>query len=105
MQKLQPYEGLALRVQRGGISADGILKLISMIVPPEAVLNEISLEQEAASLTLKGVVGGNKNNADRVLSGFMHNIESSPFLTQPQIIASQGDGKTNTFEIKCNLAY
>lgn len=103
MQKLEPLESLVSKIQKDRMPVSGLLKLISSALPPQAILEELFLDQDSHSLTLKVVISGDRNNANRVLAMLMKNIKASPFFIEPQLLTSKQEEESGIFEIRCNF--
>jgi hypothetical protein len=113
LQNLLPVDALKGRInlkeklidsiQKGTVPADGILKLISVLVPPEIILEELWLYQFEHDLTLRGAVIAGENAVEPILISFMQQLEKSLFITEASLVFSEKKSGTQKFEIKCQL--
>ena len=87
----------------GQVPVDGLLKVLSQIVPVDVILDSLSLDQSRHTLILKGVVLKGGQLAEAVLTGFMQEIEKSDFFTEASLLASEKTGAVQRFEIRCDL--
>lgn len=103
-EKANQRENLLNKIQIKGVPVDGLLKLISTLVPDDIILAELFLERGRGNLVLKGVVAASEDIAESVLTEFMERIESSSFFAEASLLSSNKIGTAQGFEIKCDLA-
>ena len=83
---------------------EGILKVLSNIVPREIFLDELILDQASHEIILRGVVSGG-GQPETILTPFIGYIEASPFFTDATLVSSREKDGTHEFEIRCDLAH
>ena len=83
--------------------ADGILKILSLLVPRDIVLQGLSLEDHRLILT--GTVTAGEDVAETVLIEFMQKLEESSFFIEATLLASRKTASAQEFEIKCDLIH
>jgi Tfp pilus assembly protein PilN len=103
-EKVDVRENLVAKIQKNKVPADGLLKLISVLLPNNIILEEMLLDENSRSLVLNGVVSATTDTAETVLSTFMNKIETSPFFTEATLVSSKDSGGVHEFQIKCDLA-
>lgn len=97
-------ENLINLIRRGKVPAEGLLKLISAIVPSSIILDEFSLDQSTHIMRLRGIVVLGGDSAAQALADFINALGNSKFIHEANLISSgEAQGK-NTFEIECILA-
>lgn len=104
-QNIDVREDFLSTIRKGRVPVDGLLKLISTLIPENIVLDELALNQKAHNLTLRGAIFGAEQVADLALTEFMEDIEASSFFTEASLTSSEKVGKSRKFEIKCDLVY
>jgi type IV pilus assembly protein PilM len=104
-QKIDLREALISKIEKNRVSVESLLKVLSNIVPREIFLEELSLDQAAHAIVLKGVVSGGGVSPESVLTPFIGQIEASPFFTEATLISSKEKDGTLEFEIRCDLAH
>jgi len=102
-RKISTKEGLIRKIQEQKVPADGLLRLIGVLIPKGIALNELLLDQDGHTLTLRGEVLGAGNRAGDAITGFMKTIESSSFFTEAGLVSSRNAAGVQKFEIKCDL--
>jgi hypothetical protein len=80
-----------------------LLKLISVLAPKEVVLNELTVNQPARLLILKGIIFDSANNAETVLTDFMKRLEDSSFILDSNLVSSRRSADIQQFEINCSF--
>ncbi|OGX27839.1 MAG: hypothetical protein A2705_05075 [Omnitrophica WOR_2 bacterium RIFCSPHIGHO2_01_FULL_52_10] len=103
--KIQLKEDLVEKIREKRTPVAGVLKVISVFVPPELVLEELSLDQGRHDLTLKGTISAVENVAEEILINFMQRLESSPFFDEVGLVSSQRAEPVQKFEISVELGY
>ncbi|MFH1360211.1 MAG: pilus assembly protein PilM [Candidatus Omnitrophota bacterium] len=103
-QKIALKQEAINKIQMDRIPANGLLKTVSVLVPAEIILNEISFQQSGHSLSLKGTLISGGTQSETALTHFMEELEASSFLTEASLISSKRVGDGMEFEIKCDLA-
>lgn len=103
--KISLRQGLVDKIQKDRVPIEGLLRLISAKVRREIVLEELIFNQSSYSLILKGAVLLSSDVAQPVLTGFMQELEASPFFTEVTLISSRGIGQEQKFEMRCDLAH
>jgi type IV pilus assembly protein PilM len=97
-------EGLIDRIHAGRVPAAGLLKLISAVIPPNIILNELSFDQSGHLMLLQGVVTLSRDSVEKVLMDFIKDLENSGFVHEANLVNSKEDQGINSFQIRCNLA-
>jgi len=97
-------EDLINTIHLGKVPSDGLLKLISAVIPPTIILDEFSFDQPSRVMWLKGVVILGGDSVEKVLTGFMSDLEASKFIHEASLISSKEEQGIDNFEIKCELA-
>ncbi len=95
------------RMQKGRVSADGLLKLIASQIPNNIILNELNLDQQNHTVILNGTVSGVGNNTESILTDFIGRLQSSQnFISEASLVFTRKTGETQDqeFQIKCDLA-
>ncbi|MCF7908235.1 MAG: pilus assembly protein PilM [Candidatus Omnitrophica bacterium] len=103
-QGILAREALVNQLQIGKVPADGLLKLLSVLVPDEVILDQVSFNQERSNLTLRGHVLASGELSETVLSKFMQRLESSAFFIEAGLTSSKKEGSIQKFELACELA-
>lgn len=101
--KIQLREDLVEKIQGKTVPVAGVLKVLSVLVPPEIVLDELSLDQGKHDLTLKGTISAVENIAEGILINFMQQLELSPFFDEVSLVSSQRTETVQKFEILVEL--
>jgi type IV pilus assembly protein PilM len=104
-QRVNPLENLVYTIQKDKVPTDGLLKLISTLLPGNIILDELILDQDSHNLILKGRVSGRQDNTESVLSKFIEKIEASSFFIKATLVSSKKIGEVQEFEIKCELTH
>ena len=102
-QKIDLQQELIDRIQEDKTPADGILKILSLLVPRDIVLQGLSLEDHRLILT--GTVTAGEDVAETVLIEFMQKLEESSFFIEATLLASRKTASAQEFEIKCDLIH
>ena len=103
-QKIDSREALISKIENGKASVDGLLKVLSNLVPREIFLEELSLDQASGEIILKGIVSGG-GPPESILTPFIGQIEASSFFTDATLISSREKDGTHEFEIRCDLTH
>jgi len=93
------------QLRLGRIPTEGLLKLISAMVPGEVMLDELYLEQESHKLFLKGAISAKDQIIEKILTMFMEKMEASSFFREATLASSVKNEGTQQFEIRCDLAF
>jgi len=101
--RLNARKVLMRQIQNEQVPVDGLLKTIAVLTPSEVVLDHLAVDQYDDSLVINGTVLANENVAGAILSGYMQQLEASPFFNEASLISSERDGMNQNFEIKCDL--
>ncbi len=104
-EKVWAKEGLISDLRGSRAPVEGILKTLSMVTPPDIVLDALTFHPKEHRLILKGVVLGARDVAEAALADFMKALEGSPFFMDAVFISSQRTGISYNFEIKCDVAH
>lgn len=104
-QQILEKEELIRKLERQKVPPDGLLKLISSLIPPEIILDELSFDQRDDKVILKGYVAAREDMAESLLTHFMEQMESSPFFTEATLVSLTNKNKNfyQPFEIGCHL--
>lgn len=102
-QRIDLRDGLICRIQKDQIPVQGILKLVSALIPPEIILNELIFDRPSHGLTLKGIVSAGKDNVETVLTNFIQRLESSLVIVEARLVFSKTAEEAQQFEIECKL--
>lgn len=103
-KRVREREDLENKIEGGRVPMEGVLKAISILIPPEITLDALEFDPGQYSLLLSGTVSA-AIAAESVLSSFMGGIEKSPFFTEATFLSSQRTGSTYKFEIKCDVSH
>ena len=102
---IEEKEALVAELRAAKIPADGLLRLISSIVPPEVMLDELYLDQTGHKLTIKGTITAKEQIVEKVLTLFMEKMERSPFFIEATLASSVRGQDGQIFEIRGDLAH
>ena len=103
-EEITSREDLIDKIQQGKVPADGLLKVMSALTPPEIVLNDMSFDQGSHTLTIRGILTGSEDSTDPVLTNYMGRLEASSFFEDTVLVSSQRLGMLQEFEIRCDIA-
>jgi len=103
-EAVEEKEALVSELRKGKIPANGLLKLISTMIPPEITLDELYLDQHAHKLSLKGTITAREQITEQVLTMFMEKMETSPYFIEAALISSVRTLEGQLFEIRVDLA-
>ncbi|OGX08686.1 MAG: hypothetical protein A2Z88_11515 [Omnitrophica WOR_2 bacterium GWA2_47_8] len=103
--QLNVKEELIKKIQKNELVADGVLKTISLHIPPEIILYDLSLTKDSHTLSARGNITASEEAAGQTLTKFIQQLEGSVFFTEVSLISSRESGLSRDFEIKCDLAY
>lgn len=103
-ERILSRQRLIDRINKYKIPTYGILKQISNVVPRTIILNELFLDNEQNSLTLKGIVLSNDRSSEQIITDFMEKTEATPFFKTADILSSKNTNGVQEFEIKFTLA-
>jgi type IV pilus assembly protein PilM len=96
-------EDLINTIHAGKVPSGGLLKLISAIIPPSIILDELSFDQPSHTMWLRGVVTSGNESVEKALTDFMNDMENSKFIQEANLISSKEEQGINKFQIKCDL--
>ncbi len=96
-------ESLVNLDQRNKVPADGLLKIISVLTPKNAALEELTLEQAKARVVLKGIMSGTQGPEEAVLVKFIEELEASAFFKEAALVSFKKMEKYHEFEIICDF--
>lgn len=102
---IEEKEALVAQLRAAKIPADGLLRLISSLVPAEIMLDELYLDQVSHKLTLKGTITAREQIVEQVLTMFMEKMETSPFFIEAGLVSSIRGQEGQLFEIRGDLAH
>ncbi len=103
-EKIRLREELMDKIQAGTVPPDGVLKVISNLIPTEIILDELEMDQSNHSLVLRGAVSGGEDVAGLIITHVMTQLEASLFFSEVSLISSQRVGVLQKFEIKCTIS-
>jgi hypothetical protein len=103
-QMLDSRESLINDINLGKVPPAGLLKLISAVIPPSTILNELNFDQSSQILQLRGVVMTSKDLAAQALNEFRDGLGNSKFIRETSLINSQDEQGLSHFEIEAKLA-
>ena len=103
--KMQSRENIINIAQKGKVPADGILKVLSVLIPRDIILNELRIDQKQHTLIFKGVVSIGGKVAESVLAEFMENIEASSLFAEASLSSSEKHEDVQRFAMRCDLAH
>ena len=96
-------ESLVDKIQKEKVPVDGLLKVISNIVPQDVILNELLLGQDRHILILRGIISQESGGAGTAITNFMEKLEASPLFKEATLVSSRRVSGIHSFEIKCDL--
>lgn len=102
-QNIKERNALLTATQKTRVPVEGLLKIISVLIPKEVTLRELLIDQQADSLVLRGIVFDGENNAKVVLTNFMQQLENTSFAYESNLVFSRRTEGVEQFEIRCNL--
>lgn len=103
-KKIVPRQEFIDNIQKKRVPADGLLKLLSHLIPPSVTLEELTLEQNERRLWLRGIVKGEDALAETVLTELMERFEASSFFAEAALVSSEKAPEGAIFEIHCDIA-
>ena len=74
-------------------------------MPPEIILNEISLSRENFNLGIKGIVPGKSDKGEAAIIQLIQNLEQTSFLQEVSLVAATVITDGQEFEIRAELAH
>lgn len=104
-QKVDSKDSMLTTIQKGVVPADGILKLVSLLTPPEIILEEISFNQLESDLTLTGTVIAVDTAVESVLVGFIQQLDKTLFIEEASLMFSEKRSGSQKFGIKCAVIH
>ncbi len=102
-EKIDLKEGLIRHLREGHLPLDGLLKLLSHLVPRSLLLDELVFQKETSLLVLKGRISVGQEAAEIVLVNFMKKLEDSIFVKEAELSVFKAEPQDYTFEIRCDL--
>jgi len=103
--KIDLREELIGKIQKGKVPAEGILKVLSMLMPQEIILDELILNQQSHLLIFHGKLLAGENSAETILANFMQLLEASNYFTEASLVSFKRTAMVQEFEIKCDVHY
>jgi type IV pilus assembly protein PilM len=100
---IEEREALLSAIQQSRVPVEGLLKIISALIPKELTLRELSLDQQVNKLVLKGILFGSEGNAEGILTNFMQQLENTSFAYESTLVFSRKTQGVEQFEISCDL--
>lgn len=94
------------QVQMSEVPVEHVMKELSNIIPPNIVLNWLSIDQRGKTLDMKGTIHEPKGSAEEVLTKFMESLEMSKYFKDAQLASVQaqsGKEESSSFELSCSL--
>lgn len=104
-KKISIKRDLIRGIQASEIPASGVLKAISRSVPPEIILNEISLSRTNFNLRIKGVVPGRSDKREAAVIQLIQNLEQTSFLHEVSLVTATVITDGQEFELRAELAH
>lgn len=104
--KLAERRAFLTQAQMSEISTEYMMKELSNIIPPNVVLDWLSINQKGKTLDMKGVFYGPRPSAEGTLTKFMEGLERSRYFKDAQLTSVQaqtGKEDASGFEITCSL--
>lgn len=102
-QKIDARQLFIREIQGSRIPVEGLLKLISTLIPANIALDDLDLDQTGNSLVLKGVLSVQQEEEGSSLVKFIQDLENSLFFEEVTLVSSTKIDKFQRFEIKCDL--
>ena len=102
-EKLALKEGLREHIQDNHVPLDGLLKVLSTAVPANIILSELTFDQSAFRMALKGTVIFGPNKVEQELVSFMDKLEASSYVMEADLVLSQNRESVHDFVIQCEL--
>jgi Tfp pilus assembly PilM family ATPase len=103
-EKIIQKEKLVRMIEQGRISVRDVLLMISMQVPPDVILDQLTLDPLKGSLVIQGVITAKEKEVEEVLTDFMEALENSPMVDDASLISSKRMGGVQRFDISCQLS-
>ncbi|MBI5144443.1 MAG: rod shape-determining protein, partial [Candidatus Omnitrophica bacterium] len=89
------------------IPLEYIMKELSIIIPPNVVLNSLGVNQKSKTLDVKGIIYEPRGLAEGILTKFMEAMERSRYFKDAQLASVQdatiGREPSSSFEMSCLL--
>lgn len=85
------------------VPGQGVLKLISDIIPADVILNEISFDQTRGKVKISGVVAVERADAGATLIDFVQRLEETDYFLSATLLSSRKVNNAEEFEISCEL--
>ncbi|MCM8779950.1 MAG: pilus assembly protein PilM, partial [Candidatus Omnitrophica bacterium] len=101
IEKLSPLEDIVYEIKKHSLPAEGLLKLLSNVLPADVILDELFLDEKTNSLNLKGTVV--KDPAS--LAKAVEELNRSAFFKKAVLVSSKKEAGVQSFEITCELIY
>ena len=102
-QKIGAREGLVKRIKAQRVPAGSFLKELSMIMPGDVAVRDISFDQGSNKVLLKIVVSAQHEDPDNALVHLIERLEESAFFAQVTLLASRTAGEFFEGEVSCDL--
>ena len=104
-KRIQLREDLINRIQSARVPVGEFLVVISSLIPHAIILDELFIDQQKHSLSLKGIVSMSEEVAESALTEFMGRIEESSFVTEANLLSYEKIGEDQRFQIQCDIVY
>jgi type IV pilus assembly protein PilM len=104
-EKIDQRQQLAQLIRAQEMPADGLLKIVSAVIPANIVLEELYFNQAGHSLSLKGAVLAGESATESLLTDFMRKLEATAHIKEAVLVSSSSSGPAQKFEIRCDLVY
>lgn len=102
-QTIDSQEKLEWTVLKNEAPVSALLKLISMLIPQNMLLNEMTFDQQSHLLIMRGTVLVGEEVSENVVVDFIKKIEASKFFSEATLVSFQKSAVGNEFEIKCSV--
>jgi hypothetical protein len=104
-EKIIKKEGLVRSIDGGRISVKDVLLMVSMQVPPDVILDQLTLDPSKGNLSIQGVITAKEDDVEAVLTDFMEDLESSSLVGDVSLISTKRmGGGVQRFDISCQLS-
>ncbi|OGX32809.1 MAG: hypothetical protein A2787_07485 [Omnitrophica WOR_2 bacterium RIFCSPHIGHO2_01_FULL_48_9] len=102
-ERIALKEELIRKIQEKEFPTDGLLKVLSAVVPPQVILDEMNFQGDGFYMILRGKIFAGEADAQTILTTFMEQLENSPLVAEAGLVSLSTVGPTQVFEVKCDL--
>ena len=98
-------ESFQTDIQKNKVPVSGLLKALSIVIPSDVFLDEMSFNQKDHILILKGIILAGKESSQSALVDFIKKIRGLKFFTETSLVASKQSTTGQQFEIRCTVVH